>query len=242
VGRGHSPREDRAVPDNASDRPEIGWPDWSGETVAIIASGPSAKKAKLELLRGRAKVIAIKQNIDLCPWADAVYGCDAAWWRFRRGLPEFNGLKITWAGNGLEYPDVRKITIAKIKRGADVYSDQFQVNGDSIGGGGNSGFQALNLATVQFKARRIVLIGFDMHDRGGKHWYGRNHWPMANNPAESNFKRWIAAFNQAAPILAGLGIQVMNATPNSALRCFPFVDLEQIFGSADIGLAGLRSA
>ena len=42
-----------------------------------------------------------------------------------------------------------------------------------IGGGGNSGFQALNLA-LQWGARKIILVGFDLTDENGLHWYGRN--------------------------------------------------------------------
>lgn len=95
----------------------------------------------------------------------------------------------------------------------------------TIGGGGNSGFQALNLA-VQWGAAKVVLIGFDMTDRGGVHWYGRNHWPMANNPDQSNFRRWIAAFERAAPLLRRLGVEVVNASRNSALACFPKMDLK----------------
>jgi hypothetical protein len=65
--------------------------DWSGREVAIIASGPSAKKSGYAALRDRMPVIAIKENIELAPWADVVYGCDAAWWKKRNGLPEFKG-------------------------------------------------------------------------------------------------------------------------------------------------------
>lgn len=89
-----------------------------------------------------------------------------------------------------------------------------------VGSGGNSGFQALNLA-VQFGARRILLVGFDMNDRGGVHWYGRNSWPMANNPDHNNFRRWIAAFEGAAPLLKSMGIEVVNLSPHSAIQCFP---------------------
>jgi hypothetical protein len=48
-----------------------------------------------------------------------------------------------------------------------------------IGSGGNSGFQALNLA-LQFGARRVILVGFDLNLAGGVHWHGRT--PRLNNP------------------------------------------------------------
>lgn len=95
-----------------------------------------------------------------------------------------------------------------------------------IGGGGNSGFQALNLA-VQLGATRVLLIGFDMHDRGGVHWYGRNNWVGANNPTDSNFRRWIRALNIAAPVLANRGVEVVNASPFSDLQCFPKASIEE---------------
>lgn len=211
--------------------------------MAIIASGPSAKKADLTLLRGRARVIAIKQNVDLCPWADIVYGCDAAWWRHRRGLPEFGGVKVCWAGNGIpktEYPDIRRVEIA-LGQGLKKYSEDLQAQPGTVGGGGNSGFQAINLA-LQFGARRIILIGFDMNDRGGKHWYGRNHWPSANNPDDSCFLRWIANLSKAAPVLQSLGVDVVNTSPDSALRCFPFADLETALGLTGQCLDRIRSA
>jgi hypothetical protein len=182
-------------------------------------------------LRGRAKVIAIKENVNLCPWADMVYGCDAAWWRFRRGLPEFKGLKVTWAGSNLtaDYPDLKTVTIPPCKR--LVWTDQFQFEKGVVGAGGNSGFQALNIACWLSDAPKI-LIGFDMHDQSGKHWYGRNNWPMSNNPDRTNFEKWIGSFSRAAPLIAAKGIQVFNTCQNSALKCFPFKTIEQALDEA----------
>lgn len=199
-------------------RTDLGrWPDWRGESVAIIASGQSTKKAGVERLKGRVKVIAIKQNVDLCPWADAVYGCDGAWWKHRRGLPEFGGLKMTWDQRlSGPYPDLRLVEVEK-----DCNELLLDEPG-KVGAGGNSGFQALNLA-VQFGARRILLVGFDLR---GEHWYGRNNWPRANNPDESNFERWRAAFIAAAKTLDGLGVEVINASPTSSLTCFPKQSIE----------------
>src|SRR3954470_8816460 len=132
--------------------------DWSGRDVAIIASGPSAKKSGYAALRGQMPVIAIKENIDLTPWADVVYGCDAAWWKKRKGLPEFAGLKVSYKGDNTHppppYPHIKLVEISALKD--DLI---FEPTG-KLGSGGNSGFQALNLA-VQFGAKRIVLVGFD---------------------------------------------------------------------------------
>lgn len=144
-----------------------------------------------------------------------VYGCDAPWWKHRHGLPEFKGLKVCYADSRLNgYPDIRRIEIEKT-------NDRILLGKiGRVGGGGNSGFHAVNLV-VQFGARRILLVGFDMTDRGGVHWYGRNSWPMANNPMQSNFVRWLAAFEAAAPTLAAIGVEIVNCSPTSAMKTFP---------------------
>lgn len=197
------------------------WPpDWRGWPVVIIGSGASAKSTDVSAVRGSAKVIAIKQGIELCPWTDMVYGCDKPWWDFRHGLQQFKGYKVAWGGSPLDWPDIHKVEIVKVGR---EYSQRIEMGKvGTIGGGGNSGFQAMNLA-IQFGARRILLVGFDMTDQGGLHWYGRNNWPMANNPARDSFERWISAFNAAVPTLREIGVEVFNASAYSALTCFPKV-------------------
>lgn len=164
--------------------------------------------------------------MNLCPWADAVYGCDAAWWKHRKGLPEFSGLKLCWDGNGIHsvYPDVRGV---KIARGDKVrYSERLSFEPGTIGGGGNSGFQALNLA-IQFGAKAIALVGFDMSQRG--HWYGRNNWAGSSNPDDENFRRWKIAFELAAKELTAHGVTVVNLSSVSALKCFTFRTPQEAF-------------
>lgn len=96
-----------------------------------------------------------------------------------------------------------------------------------VGSGGNSGFQALNLA-AQFGARRILLIGFDMHLGSGVHWYGRNAWRGANNPVTTNLMRWRDGFTSQAAVLKRMGIEVVNASADSALRCFEIASIDAV--------------
>lgn len=136
-------------------------------------------------------------------------------------MPDFKGLKLCWAGGLKGFPDIRRIEIEKT-------TDRLLIeNAGKTGSGGNSGFQALNLA-VQWGAKRILLIGFDMTDQSGVHWYGRNGWHGANNPNETNFRRWLEAFEKAAPVLAGLGVEVINTFQGSAMRCFPRRSIEDM--------------
>lgn len=196
------------------------WPAWQGRAVAIIASGVSAKQVNIAALRGRLPVMAIKENHELAPWADAVYGCDAAWWRNVNGLPNFKGLKISQ--DSMLFGRFRDLQFIKVvSKSNDALFEEYGV----VGAGGNSGHQALNLV-AQFGATRIMLIGFDAHGRSGLHWYGRNQGVGRNNPTEEQFRRWQLAFAKAAPVLEQRGIDVVNTSRISMLRCFRRQDLE----------------
>ena len=156
----------------------------------------------------------------LCPWADVVYGCDGPWWVAKNGLPDFKGIKLAHDTNVCAtYGDVHKI---------EVEDHDLMLFDDPgvVGSGGNSGFQAVNLA-AQFGARRILLIGFDMHEAAGVHWYGRNTWRKANNPSTRNFVRWRNAFADQAGVLLARGIEIINTSLESALTCFPQMTLEE---------------
>lgn len=120
----------------------------------------------------------------------------------------------------------------------DVGGDVVYLQGDADGpglsddpmkthGGGNSGFQACNLA-VLLGAKRLVLLGFDMRtgENGESHWHG-HHPAGLNNPGQSNFNGWIAHFSGAVQDFRQMGVEVINCTPGSALRCFPMARLEE---------------
>ena len=193
------------------------WQDWTGETCVIVASGPSAADIQLDAARGKARFIAINNSWRLAPWADALFACDLRWWdRYGRDVDGFVGLKLSTDANACRrYPYLGRV-------GLDRTSDKLNllVKG-RVGWGGNSGFQALNLA-AQFGAKRIVLVGYDMTTARGVHWHGR-HPTGLHNPTENNIIRWRRAIDGASADLAGLGIDVLNASPASMLTAYPKV-------------------
>lgn len=197
------------------------WPDWRGQCAAIVASGPSLKKTQVESLRDRVHVIAIKETVEKCPWAEIVYGCDAAWWIHRKGLPKFKGLKMAHGiAATTQFGDIKKVEIEMVDR---ILIDEPM----KVGNGGNSGFQALNLA-IQFGAKDIIIAGIDLHDRGGLHWYGRNTAQGMNNPAPHNFRRWTNGFVAIEKEIKKLDISVVNVSPDSELRSFRKQSLEDV--------------
>lgn len=187
-------------------------PDWSGLTAVVVASGPSAKEAPLHRLRGVARFLAVNESWRLCPWADALYACDGAWWRRNGGVPEFAGLKFTY-----EVAAARQFGLERVA--IDRSNHAILAGGDAVGDGGNSGFQALNLA-INWGAKRILLVGFDMSLAAGEHWHGR-HAAGLNNPRQHNIKRWLSA-DWSAPE----GVEVVNCNPESALGAYPKMSFE----------------
>ncbi|WP_458760541.1 hypothetical protein ACSVBT_07040 [Afipia sp. TerB] len=94
-----------------------------------------------------------------------------------------------------------------------------------VGDGGNSTFQALNLA-IQFGARRILMVGVDMRLDRGIHWHGR-HGVGLNNPREENIVKWRRVLDGVAGAITKLGVDVVNCSPVSTLTAYPIVDFSE---------------
>lgn len=197
-------------------------PAWRGDCAVILGSGPSAAGAELELAnRGRRiRVIAVNDSWRLCPDADVAYACDGAWWKARQGLSAFQGLRLTHdAAACLVYPGLRQVGIARGR-------DEILVETPGIlGDGGNSGFQAINLA-VQCGATKLILVGFDMRLDLGVHWHGK-HGRGLNNPTAINLAKWRGIIDGCAPQLAELGVCVINTSAVSALEAYPKLSLTE---------------
>lgn len=202
--------------------------EWQGETVAILASGPSMSFSVAAHLRGRCRVIAVNnQGIPtregdvlhqpLAPWADVLYAADAKWWHaYRDAALAFRGRKVT-IRHVLPFDEVLSLELSN--------QQPFDERPTHLTSGGNSGYQALCLA-VHFGAARVLLCGYDMQDVGGKkHWFGDHAGPLNTPP---RYKHWIANFARLAPVLKARGVDVINCTPNSALTCFPRIPLSEV--------------
>lgn len=187
---------------------------WPGETVCILANGPSLTAEDVARCRG-LKTIAIKDAIRLAPWADVLYACDKKWWRAHPETASFAGLKF-----GLEAWALRPdVTVLR-----NTGMDGLELDPTGLRTGQNSGYQAINLA-VHLGAKKIILLGYDMQGakNGKHHWFGWHVYGQKLIPAYEIFLR---LFPTIADPLQALGIEVVNATRESVLPCFPKVPLE----------------
>lgn len=202
-------------------RPEVDWPDWSGQTALIVGTGPSAAVLPLQLAARSAKCIAIKSAWKFAEWADVLYGIDVDWWLANRGAPQFKGLKVTPSPTAARLFRLRQ---AKTKLGARILLEPKGTVGCGLRhGGGHSGWQAINLA-VQLGSRRIVLVGFEMR---GPRFNSKEAGVARFDPGR--VERWRQEMDEAAGEFAAIGCEVINATPDSALTAYPYQPFEEVF-------------
>jgi hypothetical protein len=216
-------------------------PLWRGETCFILAGGPSLRFFDCGKLKGR-RVIAINDCYKIAPFADILYFCDNHWFGWHNKRPEFvsfPGMMVTlepaieWRNDihVLRNPSHPR-TDAK---GKPVPKEQIYggLSDDptAVVTGKNSGYQAIGLA-VHLAVKRIVLLGYDMrHDGKLSHWFG-DHIDQHGNKRSHGENALKTAFLPLFPTLIEplreRGIDIINATPGSALTCFPTGDIEEI--------------
>ena len=199
------------------------WP-----VVVVAATGPSLHKQHADAVkRSGVPVVAVNDAWRMLPWADVLYAVDEMWWKTHDGCPDFTGEKwsshtLSGRGKHNDKADAAKAYGLHLVEGAN--GDGFSLDRRRIHYGSNSGFQGVNMAIHLAAERcRIVLIGFDMQAGKKRHFFGDHPAPLRNT---CNYGNFIKHFDRAAKMLPGR-IEVVNATPGSALKCFPHVRLEE---------------
>lgn len=184
----------------------------------VLASGPSQRYADVQRVRGLGTVCAVNRMVFMAPWADVLYAADPPWWELHR--PRLK--QIQFSG--------RKVCIkprAKSYGATEIYpAESAKLEGlgrTAIRQGGNSGYQAINLAYLD-GATEIVLLGFDCG-----YTYGKRHvhedYPHPFNNA-GGVDHWLPRFKYLADDLRSEGVRVVNCTRETRLECFERMTLE----------------
>lgn len=138
----------------------------------------------------------------------------------QRRFREFAGQKVSIEGNEsfkVTDPEVLRLRNADLVMAGSVFSTQQ----NALATGRNSGFQAMNLAALA-GAARILLLGYDMKARDKQlHWFGDHPVPTAPHTI-AGFRDGFKALAKAMPA----GLQIINCSRDTALKCFPRADLE----------------
>lgn len=206
------------------------WPiprDWEGDTVAIFGGGPSLSLAQvLQCKEAGVRLVTINNSYTLAPFADMHYFCDGRWFKQHEEvmLKTCEGEIVTLDENiGRQYADrVRCVQNIGFDRDKPEQTD-IPPAPHQIRHGHNGGYQVLQIVAKR-GVKRIILLGYDMRAIGNvSHWHGNHGFRIADLNVYANLM--IPAIRTIAPHLEARGIQVINATPGSALDCFEKMDL-----------------
>jgi hypothetical protein len=189
---------------------------WPGETVVCIGSGPSLTQEDVDACRGR-RVIAIKNAVEMAPWADVLYGsgsdaCGRTWWSREGPRLVFGGLRYALDHEARHWASILAMDT----------TNGLALDPSRLALGGHSGYQAINLA-VHLGAARVVLLGYDMQATGGKeHFFGPH--PHGVPPP---FAHFVQCFPAIVDPLQQAGVEVVNASRVTALTIFPRMSLAE---------------
>jgi hypothetical protein len=187
---------------------------WAGDTVFLLGGGPSLDRRQVNQLRDR-RVMVITSSAMLAPWADVLFFGDRLWAIGREELVQgWKGLAVTC--NLAAKGRMPKLKLINAREG-----DRFPALGSGrVRKGPSSGHTAIGLA-VALGASRIVLLGYDMGVVGGRsHHHGEY---SVREPAV--YQRFLAGFGGWRSAAEKIGVEIVNATPGSALKEFPVVAL-----------------
>ena len=205
--------------------------DFTNKTVFILGGGPSLlNDDQLGLLEGhlenqkihKRRVIAINESIYCALYADILFFRDIAWYFGNREIVEtWDGVVVTTTPSRFynENENCTNVNIVQLKHSSD-----FLIGGDTIRYGRSSGHLALSLA-INLGAKRCVLLGFDC-----RFVDGRSHFHSENNrtTALTYSSDFLPAWNGWGDAARRAGVEVVNATPNSAIIEFPYKPLAEV--------------
>lgn len=192
--------------------------DWQGDTVCILGGGPSLANVDLSCMPSDWRVIAINEaGLTKAPEADVLFFGDFRWYQWNKGrLKFYMGQETITRGYDYMYPD--HIKVARWDRDQAIHKSANAI------GGWCSGGSAIDLAYKR-GADKIILLGFDMNDKGKANWHDAHKEPATPNSRRDHF---IPSLERASEALKEAGVTVINATPKSKLTCFEFAPWEDL--------------
>lgn len=212
------------------DRSREFWtPDkaWLGDTVFILGGGDSLRGFDCSPLRNFGWILTINSSYWTAPFCDALYFNDHTWWSQPRvaGGParrvELCKSKCTLITTSRA---VKREAPDRVHRIYTMSGVPFRVGSGPVRQGRSSGHTAISLAAAR-GGKRLILLGYDMRIVGGR---SHHHNEYSTNNDKLYSRDFIPAFQGWNEVAVKCGVQVLNATPGSALKEFPRVNLEDV--------------
>ena len=194
----------------------------------ILGGGPSLNDVDLSLIHHR-RIIGVNNSYgdpvynkrgkligyEPRPWVDICWFGDSRWYSWHiKNMRDFPGLIAHCV---LRLKEARGLHAYNRGKPAGI-----EERPDYISWNRNSGASAINLA-YHLGASRVVLLGFDMRRVNDKTNWHDDHPSPQKNP----YYRFLRLFPKIAKDAEALGLEIINATPDSAIEQFPIMTLER---------------
>jgi hypothetical protein len=194
---------------------------FAGKTVGIVAGGPSLKGVDWSQFRGFPHV-AVNRALEVCPWAHILWWTDGKFYLDNKDAIQRHAAR---------YKATVPCQVYRPKYGQGLTFYQFtgmrglETKPGFLRHGNNSGYTAINMV-AQLGAARIVLFGYDMRfgAQGESHWHSGYQTP---NRVRTLTDKMLPYFQSLVGPLRDLGIEVVNASPDSLLTYWPRCSVEQ---------------
>ena len=196
------------------------------DVIQAVSTGKAEPSAYSPYMKGIHKkhIIGVNMAFKIGDWIDICFFGDRNFFnRVKYELSEFPGLKISCRSKfnpAFEIPGVKLMSREHRKTlyGIGTIPGHVRWNG-------NSGGAAINIA-AHAGVKRIILLGFDMKNEGKTtHWhflYGQK------NLKTLPYDKHLICFPYIARDAKHLGIEIINANPDSAINCFKKVPLKEL--------------
>ena len=221
---------------------------WEGGDVWILGGGPSLPRqfdvpgrVIQSVVRGTSPnvyspymnalhdkhVIGINVSYLIGNWIDFVFFGDSGFLlKHQEALSKFQGIKVSCHHRTHDMKWIKFLARDK-NHGHGITSNPMKISWN-----GNSGAAAISLA-AHTGAKRIILVGFDMKLSAGnnQHWhdiYGRGTSVDERRRKKMPFHKHLRGFPQIAKDAKRMGIEILNACPDSAIECFPKVTAKEL--------------
>lgn len=192
---------------------------WPGEVVFVVGGGPSVLGQDLERLRGW-RVIAINSSVHALPWADMLYFGDWRWWNEpdnRVAVADFKGRVVT---------TTKLKTDPKVKVCRKADPPGLAIARDSLMQRWTSLTAATNLAAhLVGRGGAIIWLGADGKITPERTHHHKPH-PWPHKPGA--YDKQLIDLMTIPASLWQMGVAAFNASPGSAWRMLPSIDLDDV--------------
>lgn len=215
-------------------------PWWAGQTVFVLASGPSLTQEICDRVRGR-NAIVINASFKLAPWAGVWFFTDSGFYEnFRAEVKAWPGEVITMSRTA------KRELNERVKRVRGEGDPTLPIRGfpplghHSILQGRSSGHTAISLA-IALGATTVGLLGFDMRiipiedpETKAVIAHLEHHHQEYTGPRDINIyaREFVPAFAGWDAAAKAAGVEIVNCTSGSAVTEFRFADLDEVLACA----------